>query len=219
MSISVDTDLRSLLGPARNQGHRPTCLAFAATAAHEASRQGSCYLSTEYLAFYGAQRSHCNPARGLTSASVVQALEYDGQPSETVWPYSRQMPDSESWAPPPTPYTCHKARIRFSARSVSEVLEIVEHGAPVILIVSVTSAMYRPDAQGVVRPDRSDELTMCRHALLAVGSGHAEDGTYVLVRNSWGRAWGTQGHGWLPEPYVAENLNSTGFIQNVGWTT
>ena len=218
MIICVDTDLRSLLGPARDQGCRPTCLAFAATAAHEASRHAACYLSTEYLAFYGAQRSHCTPARGLTQVSVAQALECDGQPAETVWPYSLQMPDADTWTPPTTPHKLHRAQVRFSARSVGEVREMVRHGAPVVLIVSITTAMYTPDAQGVVRPGPSDELTTRRHALLAVGLGHAEDGTYLLVRNSWGRAWGTQGHGWLPEPYVSAHLHSTGFIQNAGWT-
>ena len=218
MSICVDTDLRSLLGPARDQGPRPTCLAFAATAAHEVARHPSCYLSTEYLAFYGARRSHCTPERGLSPESVAQALEYDGQPAETVWPYSTEMPDFRTWTPPTTTYTLHRARIRFSARSVGEVREMVRGGVPVVLIVSVTSAMYTPDAEGVVRPSPSDELIARHHALLAVGSGHAEDGAYLLVRNSWGRAWGTQGHGWLPERYIAAQLNSTGLIQNAGWT-
>lgn len=218
MSICVDTDLRSLLGPARNQGPRPTCLAFAATAAHEAGRHASCYLSTEYLAFHGAQRSHCTPERGLSPESVAEALEYDGQPEETVWPYSTKMPDSPTWAPPTTTYTSYRAHIRFSVRSVSEVREMVGRGAPVVLIMSVTTAMYTPDAEGVVRPSPSDELMPGHHALLTVGSGHAEDGAYLLVRNSWGRAWGTQGHGWLPEGYVAAQLHRTGLIHNAGWT-
>ena len=218
MSVIVDTDLRPLLGPARNQGQRPTCLAFAATAAHEASRNDVDYLSTEYLVFYGVQRSHRNPRRGLNQVSVAQALEYDGQPDEAAWPYSEQMPESvTTWTPPTTTDTVHRARTTFSRRSVGEVREVLRQGAPVVLLVAATRAMYMPDAEGVVRPGPSDAITS-RHALLAVGSGHADDGTYLLVRNSWGLDWGNQGHGWLPERYVAAHLYDTGLVQNEGWT-
>ena len=217
MSITVDTDLRPLLGPARNQGQRPTCLAFAATSAHEASRNPVCYLSTEHLVFHGVQRSHRNPRRGLNQVAVAQALEYDGQPDEAAWPYSTQMPEARTWTPPTTPDTLHRARLTFSPRNVGEVRDVVQQGAPVVLLVSATNAMYVPDAEGVVRPGPSDAMTT-RHALLAVGSGHADDGRYLLVRNSWGLDWGNQGHGWLPEPYVAAHLYDTGLIQNAGWT-
>ena len=216
MRIIVDTDLRPLLRPARDQGQRPTCLAFAATAAHEASRNDVGYLSTEHLFFSGVQRSHRNPRRGLNRASVAEALKYDGQPDEAAWPYSEQMPDSVTWTPPATTDTFHKATIVFSPRSIGEICKVIQEGAPVVLLVSVTTAMYTPDAEGVVRSGPSDATTTTRHALLAVAPGYADDGSYLLVRNSWGLGWGYQGHGWLPEPYVATHLHDTGLIHNEG---
>ena len=218
MSIIVDTDLRPLLGPARNQGQRPTCLAFAVTSAHEALRDDASYLSTEYLAFFGARRSHRSPRRGLNQVSVAQALQDDGQPDEAAWPYSERLLEAVRWTPPRTTATFHKARITFSQRSVTEVREVLRQGAPVALLVAATRAMYMPDVEGVVRPGPSDAIATRRHALLAVGSGHADDGRYLLVRNSWGISWGTQGHGWLPERYVEAHVYDTGLIQKEGWT-
>jgi hypothetical protein len=46
--ITVQKDLRSELGAARNQGPRPTCLAFAASDAHAALRPGWSPLSCEF---------------------------------------------------------------------------------------------------------------------------------------------------------------------------
>ena len=53
--VAVKCDLGFLFGTARDQGDRPTCLAFAASDAHAALRAGWEPLSCEY-AFYQAQR-------------------------------------------------------------------------------------------------------------------------------------------------------------------
>lgn len=58
--IIVLVDLRASFGPARNQGARPTCLAFAASDTHAAVREGWVPLSCEY-AFYQAQRRAGRP--------------------------------------------------------------------------------------------------------------------------------------------------------------
>src|SRR5947207_1154610 len=100
MSITVDVDMRSSLGPSRDQGRRPTCLAFAATAAHEASRPSAEYLSVEHLYYFGLQRSHRNPNRGLNKIAVTTALREDGQPLEPAWPYSADTPDQATWRAP-----------------------------------------------------------------------------------------------------------------------
>ena len=217
MSVVVDIDLRSLLAPARNQGQRPTCLAFAVTAAHEASRSCIDYLSTEHLFCRGVQRFHRDPRRSLNQVSVARALHEDGQPDETAWPYSEAIPHLAMWAPPATIKTLYKATIVFSRRTVDEVRSVIQAGAPVVLVVSVTMAMYRPDTEGIVRPGPTDVTTACRHALVAVGSGHTSDGSaYLLVRNSWGSSWGDQGHGWLRDPYLAAHLQDTGVIHGEG---
>jgi hypothetical protein len=85
--ITPSVDLRTLFGPARNQGPRPTCLAFAASDAHAALRSGWAPLSCEY-AFYHAQRRAARvPNQGALLSSMLDALRQDGQPEESGWPY------------------------------------------------------------------------------------------------------------------------------------
>src|SRR5260370_14247548 len=99
--ITAAVDLRSLFGTARNQGSRPTCLAFAASDTHAALRSGWVPLSCEY-AFYQAQRRAGRPPRkgGLLS-SMLDALRQDGQPEESGSPYLAGTPaDAAASAPP-----------------------------------------------------------------------------------------------------------------------
>jgi C1A family cysteine protease len=213
--MTIDVDMRSSLGPARDHGARPTCLAFAATAAHEASRASDEYLCVEHLYYFGVQKSHRNPNRGLNQASVVAALKEDGQPLEPEWAYSQTTPDAATWRPPTVKGPLYKTTLAFSPRVVNDVHALIRASIPVVLLVTVTTALYRPDAEGVVQTGPSDATTG-RHALLAVGSGDTTAGCYLLVRNSWGPTWGDQGHAWLPDSYVAANLRGTGLISTEG---
>jgi len=213
MSVAIDVDLRDRLGDARDQGPRPTCLVFAVSAAHEAKRKSSDYLSPESLFFSGVHRSHKDPKRGLTRTVVQEALVEDGQPLENAWPYLAETPAKDKWnAPTLAADALHKATIEFAPRTVAQICEVLRAGTPVLLVIALTVAMYTPTAGGVVRGTASDSVTTRRHAVLAIGSGHARDGTYLLIRNSWGKAWGTAGHAWVHEPYLTPHLQTTGII-------
>jgi len=212
MSISVSTDLRSKLGEARDQRQRPTCLAFAASAAHEASRATTEYLSIEYLFYIGSQRSHGDPNRGLSEAAIRAALHENGQPAETSWPYEQESPDVATWKPPAALDPCYRAALDFTPRTATELSAVVVGGKPVIVVLAVTLAMYTPDSGGVVRSHAGDTVTARKHAMLAVGSGSGNDGHYILVRNSWGREWGADGHGWLHHDYLNAHAHTTAVI-------
>lgn len=212
MSLAVDIDMRDRFGPPRDQRRRPTCLAFAASAAHEASRGDTEYLSTEALFYMGVQRTHKDPNRGLTLAAASEALRADGQPVESAWPYLLETPVAKDWKPPVLTDATRRATLEFSSRSVAEVRELLRSGTPVLLVLAVTLAMYTPDQHGIIRASASDKITTSRHAVVAVGSAHADDGGYILVRNSWGPTWGRCGHGWLHDDYLAKQLRTTGLI-------
>ena len=61
-SITVRHDLRGRFGPARDQGRRPTCLAFAMSDAHAATREPWAELCCEYL-FYHAEAARQDAPR------------------------------------------------------------------------------------------------------------------------------------------------------------
>src|SRR5438105_14391048 len=97
--IVVSVDLRPSFGPVRNQGPRPTCMAFAASDAHAGLRSGWAALSCEYAFYHAQRRAGRSPNKGALLSSMLDALCHDGQPEESGWPYLAATPTG-SWTPP-----------------------------------------------------------------------------------------------------------------------
>ena len=67
MEVTIDCDLRSMFGPVRHQGIRPTCMAFAASDAHAAVRPDWVPLSCEFAYFHALKRDGGTRATGRRS--------------------------------------------------------------------------------------------------------------------------------------------------------
>lgn len=92
MPVVVTQDLRAMFGPARDQGERPTCLAFAASDAHAALRQPWSPLSCEFAFYHAQRRAGRPPSSGASLRFMLTALKDDGQPAEGDWPYLDALP-------------------------------------------------------------------------------------------------------------------------------
>src|SRR5271167_1131773 len=94
MSIEVIQDISSRFGPARDQGKRPTCVAFAVSDLHASTRSTTfAPLSVDYLFYHACLRgSPFDPSNGVTLHQILGAVEHDGQPEEIHWPYMPHLP-------------------------------------------------------------------------------------------------------------------------------
>jgi hypothetical protein len=206
--IAVSVDLRTQFGPARNQGSRPTCMAFAASDAHAGLRTGWAPLSCEY-AFYQAQRRAGRPpSAGALLSSTLEALREDGQPEEGGWPYLPATPaDATSWTPPAEVGVLFGRNGVNSVHSLDRVIGELDQRRPVIILLMLSRAFYARNPRGVVDPaaDEAPEPQR-RHAVIAVGHGTVDGQRAILVRNSWGPTWGDAGHGWLTERFLSPRI-------------
>ena len=91
-------NLGELFGPARDQGARPTCLAFAASDLHAGMREAWTPLSCEFLFYHAQRRAGRPPTIGATVPATLDALRHDGQPREEGWPYL-DSPPADAGAP------------------------------------------------------------------------------------------------------------------------
>jgi hypothetical protein len=206
--IVVLKDLRPLFGEARNQGRRPTCLAFAASDAHAALRPGWTPLSCEF-AFYQAQRRAGRPpGSGALLSAMLEALRKDGQPEESGWPYLATTPiDAASWRPPDNVGPLFGRGGETRAPSLDRIIQELDDDRPSILLLMLSRAFYAPFPEAIIHPGAGEGPDPARrHAVVAVAHGTVEGERAVLVRDSWGLKWGDAGFGWLTETYLATRL-------------
>ena len=205
--VVVQCDMRLRFGPARSQGGRPTCLAFAASDCHGALRPTWTDLSSEY-AFFHAQQLAGRPATvGAVLPAMLETLRLKGQPTEAEWPYLESLPsDLSSWVPPKITQLFHR-NCDTASSAVDEVIDILNAGNCPLVLLMISDAFYAPDSEGIVRlPIGEAPDPNRRHAVIAVGHGQIDGERAVLVRNSWGEEWGLCGYAWLPDRFLLPGI-------------
>lgn len=208
MRITIACDLRHLFGPARDQGPRPTCMAFAASDTHAAVRDGWEPLSCEFAYYQALKLGGGGPDEGATLEGVLQAIKTVGQPPEFVWPYLSQIPsDKSQWKPPVNAAQLYKRESVYNTASLAAIEGRLVAGIPVIVTMLLSDAFLLPDKDGVVANDAPPDPHR-RHAVVAVGYGTKGTERMCLIRNSWGVMWGLDGYAWISENYLATRLDS-----------
>lgn len=185
--------------PARDQGLRPTCIAFALTEVELVAAPGIEALSPEYLYQSAAlQTPGWLPNAGVPLATALAAATA-GQPAEADHPYR----DAEPTLPiPPLPIALplYGTQVQYYPTDIAHIVQTLRSGIPIGLGLELTESFCNP-VNGIVAFE-VDVLPGERHAVTAVGLGWNHADPYFLVRNSWGAGWGLQGNAWLPATYV-----------------
>lgn len=212
MTLSVLQDLRSSLGLVRDQGRRPTCLSFAASAVHEQARADLDPLCVEWLFFHAAQRAGTGLREGTTMPDIRQVLQDIGQPLETIWPYSGLPPSDTAWGPPAGAAPLFRCGSDSCGADLAHVRQVLDRGKPVVLTLFVSgvftaTATWLRAGTEIILPDDGEPIDRQRgHAVVAVGHGRFVNEDLILVRNSWGLAWGASGHAWMRDRYLSRRL-------------
>ena len=204
MTIKINKDLRHLFGPVRDQGQRPTCLAFAASDTHAALRDAWEPLSCEYIFFHAQKRAGRTAKDGATLPSMLEALRQDGQPHEAGWPYLVALPaDLTQWRPPAGVTPLYRRAGKSGADTVDAIVAELEQDRPVLTLIRLSRSFDWIGADSIVDPGPTEQPEyLRRHAVVAVGHGEAKGQRAVLIRNSWGAGWGDGGYGWLTEKFL-----------------
>lgn len=207
-AIVVLKDLRPLFGESRDQGPRPTCLAFAGSDAHAALRPGWTPLSCEFAFYHAQRRGGRPPGRGVLLSAMLEALRNDGQPAEAGWPYLAATPsDVASWMPPHNVGPLFGRAGERRKPSLDIITQELDGDRPSILLLMLSRAFYAPSAQAVIHPAVGEGPDPARrHAVIAAAHGTVDGERAILVRNSWGARWGAAGYGWLTETFLAPRL-------------
>jgi hypothetical protein len=199
MSITIDLDFRARLHPVRDQGIRHTCLAHAASLAHEHQRHSTLALSVEYLHYFASQR---NPD-GSSIGGTATALAVNGQPKEDDCPYQSVEP-STTW----TPQSGIDVFRRNSTSPAPHFLSVqadLHSGHVPVLGIAMPSGFHIASSPWILTSDGSN---IGLHAVAAVGLGHTASQRLILIRNSWGSTWADAGHAWIDSTFFENQVQA-----------
>ena len=208
MTVVIQCDLRHLFGPIRDQGERPTCMAFAASDAHAAARTGSWEaLSCEYAYFHALKQDGSCGRGGVTLKGMLSAIRDDGQPPEGECPYFyKELANVAQWQPPLDVSPIYRRASEYRSASVATIRQQLDSGVPLITTLCLSAAFFAPDVGGIIAVNEPPDPHL-RHAVVAVGHGNRNGERFILVRNSWGPGWGLDGYAWVSEAYLEPRLH------------
>ncbi len=168
--------------------------------------------SAEYLFFHAAQRMPKGDAsQGLYLNAALSALQIDGQPKEGDCPYLSVAMKTGTWAPPKG---CTLFRANGgTAKGAVTVRHWLNQGIVSMVVVRLGARFYAVDGKGELPLDDDHGSNFGQHAMVAMGHRSIGKSPAILVRNSWGVAWGDQGHAWLPDTYLNDRLVSATTVQ------
>lgn len=221
-AVPAKVDLSAWCSPIENQGSLGSCTAHAgvglmeyferrATGKHiEASRLFLYKVTRNLLGWTGDD--------GAYLRDTMKAMVLFGVPPEKYWPYRATQFNDE-----PTAFLYSFAqsyqaikyyRLDPPGTSPDQRLRTIRQylaaGLPSMFGFSVYSSIPAPGEGGdIPYPQAGDNLDG-GHAVVVVGYDDArkigKSKGALLIRNSWGTAWGEKGYGWLPYDYVLSGL-------------
>lgn len=203
--------------PVRDQGYRPTCLAFAASEVHSVTNSLTDWLSPEYLyQKAGLRIPGWSIGKGLYFKDTYVSLLADGQPLDSSCPYQSVVCPQVIAVATQTPvFKSNAGSIGIDPKTI---YQKAFGGSAIVLGLQITdqfhakiAAPYIIDTKGL--PPKGG------HAMVLSGLALDEKGTmYFRVKNSWGTAWGDAGHVWLTYGYLKQYLYETLTIIQQGIT-
>lgn len=199
MKPQLMIDRRAELGEVRDQGPFPTCLAHATSTVHRNVRGLDEPLSAEALHYHA---TGADWSSGSTMNELQHALRKEGQPQDC---HCEPLPDEkpDNWSPP-TNVPVYQSESNQEPALPTVVKDTILASDLPVLGISLPEGFFDPTPPWVISAGRP----VARHAVTGIGLAEYEDGTAILIRNSWGEDWADSGHAWLDEKFLKAHLKA-----------
>ena len=226
-AVSSKVDLSAWCSPVEDQGSIGSCTAHAGVGLYEyfERRAFGRHIDASRLFLYKATRNllRWTGDDGAYLRTTMAAMALFGLVPEKYWPYNESRFNEEPNAFLYSYAQNYQALIyyRLDAAGVvkqpllDKIKDHLRNGLPLIFGFTCFTSLDQADDGKIPFPDKTEEVEG-GHAVMAVGFDDAKKITNpnnnvtetgaIKIRNSWGRAWGEQGYGWLPYEYVLKSI-------------
>jgi C1A family cysteine protease len=212
-ALPASVDLRASLPPVWDQGSIGSCVAHGVAVAHIAAQRkvGAKEIMPSRLALYfqgRATRGWQNQDSGMFITDAMKVTAKFGVADEKLYPYQttkfKLKPPASVYADALLHQTLEYQKIDSTKPDV--IKAALAEGLPVVF-GSTLYSNYDKLKPGNVMPEPDLKGSIIGgHCMALVGYDSAKK--QFLVRNSWGKFWGDNGHHWMSEAYIC-NLSLT----------
>lgn len=218
-SLPAVVDLRPLFFKVWNQGSLGACTGHAVGAAllfnDVFDNDMDIVIPSRRFLYYNGRLLEKNTANddGACIRNVIKGAAKWGYPDEAEWKYSikgfAEKPREKIYRHAKRQSIKRYERVR---RRISDFKKILAGGLPIVIGVSVYESF---ESEKVTRtgqvpmPKYKREKLVGGHAILIVG--YDETKKVFIFRNSWGKGWGDNGHGYLPYEFITDEGLSDDF--------
>jgi C1A family cysteine protease len=227
--LPVAIDLREWCSPIEDQGELGSCTAHAGVGVVEyfEKRAFGKHIDASRLFLYKVTRNLMNMTgdTGAFLRTTMEALVLFGVPPEEYCSYAiadfDKEPNAFLYAFAQNYQTISYYRLDPPGIPRDELLNRIKTflaaGLPSLFGFTVYSSIEQAAVTGKIPYPIPREKALGGHAMVAIGYDdkmkikntypEAQETTgAMLIRNSWGTAWGEKGYGWLPYAYVSKGL-------------
>jgi C1A family cysteine protease len=212
-ALPESVDLRASLPPVWNQGSIGSCVAHGVAIAHIAAQKkvNAKGIMPSRLALYfqgRAVRGWQNQDSGMFITDAMKVTAKYGVADEKLYPYLttkfKLKPPASVYADALLHQTLEYQKIDSTKPNV--IMAALAEGLPVVFGSTLYGNYDKLNASNLMpEPDLSTSI-IGGHCMALVGYNAAKK--QFLVRNSWGKEWGDNGHHWMSFNYIC-NLSLT----------